>query len=192
MEVIFMISAMDFRPGVTFMMDNVIYEVVQFQHVQRPRLAPLVRAKIKNIKSGGIIERTFSPEDKFEDVTLEQKELHYSYKSGENYVFMDTETYEQYEFTAEQIGESLKFLKEDMPITMLLHNGNILGIKLPTKVDLKVIQAPPGIKGDSAGGVTKPITLETGAVVNAPLFVKEGDIVRIDTRTGEYVERVRE
>lgn len=187
-----MISAMDFRPGVTFLMDNIIYEVVQFQHVQRPRLAPLVRVKIKNVKVGTIIERTFSPDDKFQDVNLELRELHFSYKTGNSYVFVDSETYEQFEFDETQIGESKQFLKEDMVINMLLYNGEIIGVKLPPKVELKVIQAPPGIKGDSAGGVTKPVTLETGAIVNAPLFIKEGDIIRVDTRTGEYVERVRE
>lgn len=187
-----MIAAIDFRPGVTFIMDNIIYEVVQFQHVQRPRLAPLVRAKIRNLRAGTVIERTFSPDDKFEEANIEMRELHFSYKSGENYVFVDSETYEQFEFEEEKIGESKQFLKEDMVINMLLYNGEIIGIKLPPKVELKVIQAPPGVKGDSAGGVTKPVTLETGAVVNAPLFIKEGDIIRIDTRTGEYVERVRE
>ncbi len=187
-----MVSAMDFRPGVTFLMDNIIYEVVQFQHVQRPRLAPLVRAKIRNIKAGTVVERTFSPDDKFQDVNLELRELHYSYKTGNAFVFVDSETYEQFEFEEEKLGDSKQFLKEDMIINMLIYNGDIVGIKLPPKVDLKVVQAPPGIKGDSAGGVTKPVTLETGAVVNAPLFIKEGDTVRVDTRTGEYVERVRE
>ncbi len=187
-----MISAMDFRPGVTFLMDNLIYEVVQFQHVQRPRLAPLVRAKIRNIKVGTVVERTFSPDDKFQEVNLELKELHYSYKTGNTFVFVDSETYEQFEFEEEKLGDSKQFLKEDIAVNMLLYNSEIIGIKLPLKVDLKVVQAPPGIKGDSAGGVTKPVTLETGAIVNAPLFIKEGDMIRVDTRTGEYVERVRE
>jgi len=184
-----MVSANEFRQGVTFKMEGVVYEVVSFQHVQRPRLAPLVRAKIKNLKAGGVVERTFSPDDKFEDVQLEQRNLQFSYIDGDVYHFMDTESYDQYEFSKEQIGEQIKFLKEEMIINMLMFEGVVLGVKIPFKVDLRVVEAPPGIKGDSGGSVTKPVVLETGAIVNVPLFIKEGEMIKVDTRTGEYIER---
>jgi len=187
-----MIQASDLRPGVIIKIDNTIYEVISYQHVKPGKGGAFVRTKLKNIKLGTVIDKTFSSSsEKVEDITLDEKKLQFSYKAGESYVFMDTETYEQYEFTKEQIGESVKFLKENMEIKMLMYEGKILGIKLPLKVDLKVIQAPPGIKGNSAGAVTKPVTLETGAVVQAPLFIKENDIIRVDTRTEEYVERVK-
>jgi elongation factor P len=186
-----MLSAMDFRPGVTFKWEGVIYEVVQFQHVQRPRLAPLVRAKIRNFKLGTITERTFSPDDKFDEVQLEQRNLQFSYKQDDTYFFMDTENYEQYEFSKMQIGDSVKFLVEEMIISMMIFEGEVLGIKVPNKADLKVIEAPPGIKGDSGGSVNKPVVLESGAIVNVPLFIKEGDVIKVDTRTGEYIERIK-
>lgn len=186
-----MISAIDFRPGSIFIMDGNLQQVISYHHIQRPRLAPLVRVKLKNLKTGAQVERTLSPEDKFEEPTLEYKELQYSYSTGNTYVFMDTQTFEQYEFTKEQIGDSVVYLKEEAIVKMLLHKGEVIGIELPHKVDLKIVSTPPGIKGDTAGSAKKTATLETGAVVQVPLFVKEGDIIRVDTRTGEYVERVR-
>ncbi|MEI7640510.1 MAG: elongation factor P [bacterium] len=185
-----MVSAMDFRQGITFKMDGVVYEVVQFQHVQRPRLAPLVRAKIRNYKNGNVVERTFSPDDRFDDAILQQRDLQFSFKDGENFVFIDSETYEQHEFTPTQIGEGIKYLKEEMNITMLTHDGEVMGVKIPNKVELMVKEAPPGIKGDTAGTARKPVVLETGAVINVPLFINEGEIIRVDTRTNEYIERV--
>ena len=137
------------------------------------------------------MERTLSPDDKFQEVMLEHRNLQYSYSAGDLYHFMDIENYEQYEFSKEQVGESIKYLKEEMVIEMLLYKGEVMGIRLPAKVDLKVVEAPPSIKGDSASNITKPVTLETGAVVTAPLFVKEGDYIKVDTRTGEYLERVK-
>jgi len=186
-----MALATDLRPGDVFKHEGIIYEVVQYHHIQRPRLAPLVRLKMRNFKLGTVVERTFSPDDKLEDITIESKNLQFSYNAGDTYNFMDTETYEQYEFTKEQLGDITKYLKEDTPVTMLMYEGEILGIRIPFKVDLKVVSAPPAIKGNTVSNVTKQVTVETGAVVDVPIFVKEGDIIKVDTRTGEYVERVK-
>lgn len=186
-----MALATDLRPGDTFKYEGIIYEVVQYQHIQRPRLAPLVRLKMKNFKIGTVVERTFSPDDKIENINLDYKNLQLSYNAGDTYNFMDTETYEQYEFSKKQLGEITKFLKEDTPVTMMMYEGEILGIRIPFKVDLKVVSAPPAVKGNTVSNVTKQVTVETGAVIDVPIFVKEGDIIRVDTRTGEYVERVK-
>lgn len=186
-----MISAAEIRPGILFKHEGIIYETVQFQHVQRPRLAPLVRAKIRDVKKGTVVERTFSPDDKFESITFEEKEMQYSYKAGENYAFMDNATFEQYEFTEAQLGGQAHFLKEETNISVLMYEGDIIGLKLPTKVDLKVTSTPPGVKGNTAGNATKAATLETGFEIQVPLFINEGDIIKVDTRTGDYVERVR-
>ena len=187
-----MITSSDLRPGTAFRMEGVIFEVVTFQRVKPGKGGAFVRTKIRNIKQGTVIDKTFSSSsEKIDDIRLEEKRLQYSYKAGEMFNFMDMETYDQFEFTAEQIGDGIKFLKEEMIISMLMHESEILGVRLPLKVDLKVTEAPPNIKGDTAGSVNKPITLETGTVVQAPIFVVEGDIVKIDTRTGEYLERVR-
>jgi len=185
-----MVSASELRPGACFKHEGIVWETVQYQHVQRPRLAPLVRIKMKNYKLGTTVERTFSPDDKFEEVYLDEKKLQYSYKDGDTFHFMDIETYDQYEFSKEQMGDSAQFLMEEMQMTMLMYQGEVMGVRLPTKVELKVTSAPPGVKGNSAGSITIPVTVETGAVVNVPPFIKEGDMIRIDTRTGEYVERV--
>lgn len=186
-----MALATDLRPGDIFKHEGIIYEVVQYQHVQRPRLAPLVRIKMRNFKLGTVVERTFSPDDKMEEINLDYKNLHLSYNAGDTYNFMDTETYEQYEFSKDQLGEITRYLKEDTPVTMMMYQGEILGVRIPFKVDLKVTSAPPAVKGNTVSNVTKQVTVETGAVVDVPIFVKEGDIIRIDTRTGEYVERVK-
>ncbi|MCX7698735.1 MAG: elongation factor P [Candidatus Goldbacteria bacterium] len=186
-----MALATDLRPGDIFKYEGTIYEVIQYQHIQRPRLAPLVRLKIKNFKLGTVTERTFSPDEKLEDITLDYKNLQLSYNTGDTYNFMDTETFEQYEFTKEQLGEITKYLKEDTPVTMMMYKGEILGVKIPLKVDLKVVSAPPAVKGNTVNNATKQVTVETGAIIDVPLFIKEGDIIRIDTRTGEYVERVK-
>ena len=187
-----MITASDLRPGVTFKMDGVLYECVEYQHVKPGKGGAFVRTKIKNIKQATVIEKTFSSSsEKIEDVVLDEKRLQYSYNAGENYVFMDTQTYDQYEFSKEQLGDNLNFLKEEMDVRMLMYEDKILGITLPFKVDLKVVEAPPSVKGNSAGAITKPVTLETGAVVNAPLFIKEGELIKVDTRTGEYIERTK-
>ncbi|MGD0565821.1 MAG: elongation factor P [Candidatus Goldiibacteriota bacterium] len=185
-----MAIAANVRPGNIFKHENTLWEVVHFHHVQRPRLAPLVRLKMRNFKLGTIVERTFSPDDKFEDARVDERKLQYMYKQGEAYHFMDTENYEQYEFNEKQVGEQSHFLKEEMLVTMLIYEGEVLGVNIPNKVDLKITSAPPASKGDTVGNATKLATLETGAEVQVPMFIKEGDTIRVDTRTGEYVERV--
>ncbi|MCE5301354.1 MAG: elongation factor P [Spirochaetia bacterium] len=183
-------SAHELRPGMTFLLDGVLYECVQYHHIQRPRLAPLIRLKYRNYKLGTTNERTFSPDDRFPDAQIDEKDLQFLYKQGEGWHFMDTESYEQYEFNEKQVGEGSRFLKEDTMVKMVMFNGEVLGIKLPTKVELKIVEAPPAVKGDTSGNVTKGATVETGAIVQVPIFIKEGEIIRVDTRSGEYVERV--
>ena len=183
-------AANEVRPGSLFKHEGIIYECVHFHHIQRPRLAPLVRLKMKNFKLGTTVEKTFSPLDRFEEAPVEEKKLQYQYSQGDSYHFMDTATYDQYEFNEKQIGEQKIFLKEEMLVSMLMADGEVLGISLPTKVDLKVTSSPPAVKGDTVSNANKMATVETGAEVSVPMFIKEGDVIRVDTRTGEYVERV--
>ncbi len=185
-----MIQAGDLRPGAVIKMDGTIYEITQFQHVKPGKGGAFVRTKLKNLKDGRAIDKTFSSSsEKVENIDIDEKKLQFSYRAGGDYVFMDMKTYEQFEVPKEKLGDNINFLKEEMEISIIMYEGEILGINLPFKVDLKVVEAPPGIKGDSAGSVTKPVTLETGTVINAPLFIKEGEEIKIDTRTGEYIER---
>ena len=181
-------AANEVRPGTLFKHEGIIYECVHFHHIQRPRLAPLVRLKMKNFKQGTTVERTFSPLDRFEEVSVEEKKLQYQY-ADDTYHFMDTVTFDQYEFNEKQIGEQKQWLKEEMLVTMLIADGEILGVDLPTKVDLKVTSSPPAVKGDTVSNANKLAKVETGAEISVPMFIKEGDVIRIDTRTGEYVER---
>jgi elongation factor P len=184
-------SAMELRPGALFKHEGIIYECVHFHHVQRPRLAPLVRMKMRNFKLGTVVERTFSPDDRFEEASVEEKKLQFQYKQNDTFHFMDTQSYEQYEFNEQQVGEQSHYLKEEMLVSMLIADGEVLGIKVPTKVELKVASAPPAVKGDTVSNANKIAVLETGTEVSVPLFIKEGDVIRVDTRTGEYVERVK-
>jgi elongation factor P len=185
-----MALAANVRPGSIFKLENTLWEVVHFHHVQRPRLAPLVRLKMRNFKLGTIVERTFSPDDKFEDARIDERKLQYMYRQGDSFHFMDTDNYEQYEFNEKQVGEQAKYLKEEMLVSMLIYEGEVLGVNIPNKVDLRIVSSPPASKGDTVGNATKLAKLETGAEVMVPMFIKEGDTVRVDTRTGEYVERV--
>jgi elongation factor P len=184
-----MIVAGDFRNGVTFELDGQIFQVVEFQHVKPGKGAAFVRTKLKNIITGATVERTFSPTDKMEKAHIERKDMQYLYNDGELYYFMDTETFEQIPLNASTIGDSLKFVKENMVVKILSHKGNVFGIEPPTFVELEVTETEPGFKGDTATGATKPATVETGATIKVPLFINKGDIIRIDTRTGEYLER---
>lgn len=184
-----MIVAGDFRNGVTFEMDGNIFQIIEFQHVKPGKGAAFVRTKFKNIKTGATVERSFNPSDKFENAVIERKEMQYLYKDGELYYFMDTETYEQTPINASEIGDSLKFVKENEIVKILTHKGNVFGIEPPIFVELEITETEPGFKGDTATGATKPAKLETGATVKVPLFVNQGDRIKIDTRTGEYMER---
>lgn len=184
-----MITAGDFRNGVTFELDGQIFQVVEFQHVKPGKGAAFVRTKMKNIITGATVERTFNPTDKVEQAHIERKDMQYLYNDGDLFYFMDTETYEQLPIGKDTIGDTFKFVKENMTVKILSYKGNVFGIEPPTFVELEITETEPGFKGDTATGATKPATLETGAIVKVPLFVNQGDKIRIDTRTGEYLER---
>ncbi|MDR1692396.1 MAG: elongation factor P [Oscillospiraceae bacterium] len=187
-----MVTAGDFRNGVTFEMDGQVMQVVEFQHVKPGKGAAFVRAKIRNVLSGGVIERTFNPTDKFENAYVERRDMQYLYADDDLYYFMDNETFEQIPI-GKAIIESYRFdlVKENMVCKVLSYKGSVFGLELPTFVELKVTDTEPGVRGDTATNVMKPATLETGAVVKVPLFINAGDTLRIDTRTGEYLERAK-
>ncbi|HPF20889.1 MAG TPA: elongation factor P [Syntrophomonas sp.] len=184
-----MISVNDFKTGLTIEFEDVIYQVVDFQHVKPGKGAAFVRAKLKNVKTGGSVEKTFRGGEKVARAHLDKREMQYLYSDGDGYVFMDNENYEQLTISKEEIGDGSKWLMENMTIGVLMHNSTIMGIELPNFVELTVVETEPGIKGDTATGATKNAKLESGAVVQVPLFVNEGDRLRIDTRTGQYMER---
>ncbi len=184
-----MISAGDFRNGITIELDNNIYQIIEFQHVKPGKGAAFVRTKLKNIKSGGVVEKTFRPTEKCPQARIDKKDMQYLY-SDDFYHFMDVETYDQIDLPADQVGDSLKFVKENEMVKMLSHNGQVFAIEPPLFVELEVTDTEPGFKGDTATGATKPATVETGATVLVPLFVETGNIISIDTRTGEYLKRV--
>lgn len=185
-----MITAGDFRNGVTFELDGQIFQIVEFQHVKPGKGAAFVRTKLKNVVTGATVERTFNPTDKMPKAHIERKDMQYLYNDGDLYYFMDVETYEQMPLNASAIDDSFKFVKENMTVKILSHKGNVFGIEPPTFVELEITHTEPGFKGDTATGATKPATVETGAIIKVPLFVNQGDMIRIDTRTGEYMERV--
>lgn len=184
-----MISAGDFRNGVTFDMDGNVLQVVEFQHVKPGKGAAFVRAKVKNVISGSVIERTFNPTEKFPTAYVERKDMQYLYSDGSLYYFMDTETYEQEPIDESNLGDNFKFVKENMEVKVLSYKGNVFGVEPPFFVELEVTETDPGFKGDTATNATKPATLETGAEIRVPLFINQGDMIRVDTRTGEYMER---
>ncbi len=185
-----MVSAGDFRNGLTIEWDGGVYQVIEFQHVKPGKGAAFVRTKLKNIKSGGIVEKSFRPTEKCEQAHIERRDMQYLYADSDMYNFMDVETYDQIALAADQIGDSLKFVKENEMVKMLSHNGEVFAIEPPLFVELEIIESEPGIKGDTATGATKPAKVETGANVLVPLFVNQGDRIQIDTRTGEYMKRV--
>lgn len=184
-----MISAGEFRNGITFDMDGSVYQVIEFQHVKPGKGAAFVRTKIKNVISGAVTERTFNPTEKFENAFIERKDMQYLYSDGDLYYFMDNETYEQQPIDSHKLGDNFRFVKENMEVKVLSYKGNVFGVEPPNFVELEVTQTDPGFKGDTATNATKPATLETGAEIRVPLFIEEGDMIRVDTRTGEYMER---
>ena len=184
-----MIDTSDFKTGLTIELDGDPCKIVDFQHVKPGKGAAFVRTKIKNLKTGASIERTFRPGEKLQDAIMERKQMQYLYFDGESYAFMDNNTYEQSNLTEAQLGGGEKFLKENMDCLVTSFKGEVMEVELPNTVELKVIDTEPGIKGSTASGGTKPATLETGAVVNVPFFVNVDDVLRIDTRTGAYIER---
>lgn len=185
-----MIAAGDFKNGVTVEIDGNIYQIIEFQHVKPGKGAAFVRTKLRNIISGGVVEKTFRPSEKFPKAHIDRKDMQYLYQDGDLFNFMDLETYDQIAINAELVGDALKFVKENETVKICSHNGNVFSVEPPLFVELAIIETEPGFKGDTAQGATKPATVETGAVVYVPLFVESGDVLKIDTRTGEYLSRV--
>ncbi len=184
-----MISAGEFRNGVTFEYEDNVYQVVEFQHVKPGKGAAFVRTKLRNVITGGVVEKTFRPTEKMPKAHIERKDMQYSYNDGDLYYFMDQDTFDMMPLNAESLGDALKFVKENDVVKILSYKGNVFGVEPPNFVELKIIETEPGFKGDTATGATKPATLETGAVIAVPLFIDNGEVVRVDTRTGEYMER---
>lgn len=184
-----MISAGDFRNGVTFEMDGNVVSIIEFQHVKPGKGAAFVRTKIRNVITGSTTERTFNPNDKYPTAFVERRDMQYLYSDGDLFYFMDNETYEQTPINQSVLGDSFKFVKENMECKVLSYKGNVFGVEPPNFVELSVTATEPGVKGDTATNVTKPATLETGAEIKVPMFINEGDMIRVDTRTGEYMER---
>ncbi|NCB04093.1 MAG: elongation factor P [Clostridia bacterium] len=187
-----MVSAGDFRNGVTFEMDGQVLQIIEFQHVKPGKGAAFVRTKCRNVITGSVIERTFNPSDKFENAYVDRRDMEYLYQEGDLYYFMDCETYEQTPLNADKLSDAFKFVKENMVCKVLSYKGNVFGLEPPNFVDLVVTETEPGVRGDTATNVTKPATLETGAIVRVPIFINEGEKIRVDTRTGEYLERSKE
>ena len=184
-----MIAAGDFRNGVTVEIEGNIYQIVEFQHVKPGKGAAFVRCKIKNVKTGGVVERTFRPSEKVPKAHIERKDMQYLYADGELYHFMDVNTYDQIAVNADTVGDTLKFVKENEMVKVASYQGEVFGIEPPLSVELEITETEPGVKGDTATGATKPAVVETGAKVMVPLFINQGEKVRIDTRTGEYTGR---
>ena len=184
-----MITAGDFRNGVTFEMDGNVYQIIEFQHVKPGKGAAFVRTKIKNVIAGRVVEKTFNPTEKFPTAFIERKDMEYSYNDGDLYYFMDPETYELVPVNASDLSDNFKFVKENMTCKILSYKGKVFGVEPPTFVTLQVTKTDPGFKGDTATNATKPATLETGAEIKVPLFIDEGEMINVDTRTGEYMSR---
>ncbi len=185
-----MISAGDFRNGITIEYDNNIYQIIEFQHVKPGKGAAFVRTKLKNVINGGVVEKTFRPTEKCPQARIDRKDMQYLYSDGDLYNFMDTETYDQIALNQDTVGDALKFVKENEMCKVCSHNGKVFSVEPPLFVELEITETEPGFKGDPATGASKPAVVETGATVNVPLFVDRGDKIKIDTRTGEYLSRV--
>ena len=184
-----MISSNDFKTGLSVEIDGDAYVVVDFQHVKPGKGAAFVRAKMKNLRTGSVVERTFNAGEKMPKAHLDRKEMQYLYHDGDFYIFMDLESYEQFSLSEEQISEGKNYLKENMNISVLFFQSEIIGVDFPAQVTLAVVETEPGIKGDTASGGNKPATLETGAIVRVPFFINIGDVIRVNTKTNEYIER---
>ena len=185
-----MISAGDFRNGVTLEIDGQVVQILEFQHVKPGKGAAFVRTKLKNVINGGVVERTFRPTEKFPQARIERVDMQYLYSDRDLFYFMNVENYEQIALNEETIGDALKFVKENEMVKVCSYNGNVFAIEPPLFVELEITETEPGFKGDTAQGASKPATVETGATVSVPLFVNQGDKIKIDTRTGEYLSRV--
>jgi elongation factor P len=186
-----MISSNDFKRGIAIKLDGELYTVVEFQHVKPGKGGAFVRTKLRSVKKGTVVEKTFRGGEKVEDATIENKQMQYLYGEGDSLIFMDTESYDQESIEKDLIGDFIDFIKEGDMVQVFTYEDKPISIEPPTFVNLKVVYAEPGIKGDTATNVTKPVKVETGAQIHVPLFVNEGDTIKIDTRKGEYVERVK-
>lgn len=184
-----MISVNDLRRGLTISIDDGVYSVVDFLHVKPGKGAAFVRTTLKNVRTGAVVERTFRAGERVARARIDSREMQYLYASGDEHVFMDTESYEQVTLSSDQLGDAPNYIKENMTIHIQFYEGQAIGIELPTTVELQVVETEPGFRGDTAQGATKPATLETGLVVQVPLFVDQGDMIKVDTRTGEYLSR---
>lgn len=185
-----MIGTSDFKNGVIFEHDGAVYQLVWFQHHKPGKGGAVMRTKIRNVHTGSIVEKTFKSGEKFKEVTMTRRKKQYLYNDGQNCTFMDTETFDQFEVSKEKIGEAAHFLKENMEVDALYLEEKFLALDMPASVELKVTQTMPGVRGDTVSNVTKPATVETGVEVAVPLFIKEGDTIKVDTRSGEYTGRV--
>ena len=183
------VIAGDFRNGVTFEMEGKVVQVLEFQHVKPGKGAAFVRTKLKDVINGAVIEKTFNPTDKFEGAYIERRDMEYLYTDGDLYYFMDPETYEQTPLNAEKLGDNFKFVKENTVCKIISYKGNVFAVEPPFFVELEVTDTEPGVRGDTATNVQKNATLETGAVIRVPIFINTGDVIRVDTRVGEYLER---
>lgn len=184
-----MISPNDFKTGLTIEYEGSVFQIIDFQHVKPGKGAAFVRTKIKNVESGAVLERTFNPKEKIEKAHIDRRSMQFLYSSGEDYMFMDTDNYEQIEMTEEQLEGNVKFLIEEMSITVLYYKGKAIGIEIPNYVVLEVVETDPGHKGDTATGGSKPAVLQTGLTVQVPFFINVGDKLKIDTRSSSYMER---
>jgi len=184
-----LISTADFRNGLSIIVDGEIFIIIEFQHVKPGKGGAFVRTKLRNLRTGNVFDRTFRAGEKMEQAILDKREMQYLYQDGDHYYFMDNESYDQISLTADQLGEGVKYLKDNQPVAVVMHQGQVIGAELPASVELKVASTDPGLKGDTASGGSKPATVETGAVVRVPLVIDPGDVIRVDTRTGEYLER---
>lgn len=185
-----MISTADFKNGLTIALEGQPFQIVEFQHVKPGKGGAFVRTKLRNLTTGAVLDKTFRAGEKMEQAHVERRPMQFLYRSGEEYCFMDMDSYDQTSLTAEQVGEAAGFLKENQDVMISTWEGSLLGVELPSAVDLRVAATDPGLRGDTASGGTKPATMETGAVVQVPLFIQEGELIRVDTRTRQYVERV--
>lgn len=185
------ISTADFKTGLTIELDEGIFQIIEFQHVKPGKGGAFVRTKLRNLETGGVLDKTFRAGEKMERAHIDRVEMEYLYRDGNEYVFMDMSSYEQSSLTADELGDAVHYLKENTPVQVVSYKGKLLGVDLPASMELTVTQTDPGLRGDTATGGSKPATLETGLVVQVPLFVNEGDVIRVDTRTGSYLERAK-
>lgn len=184
-----MLSANEFRTNMTITYEGDAWQIIEFQHVKPGKGAAFVRTKMRNLCTGSVVEKSFNPNERFENAMIDRREMNYLYETDGQFTFMDNETFEQMELSKDQLGDNLNYLLENMTVKIVIYDGKVLGVELPNTVELKVVETDPGIRGDTATGGSKPAKLETGYVVRVPLFINEGDVLRIDTRSGDYIER---